>query len=517
MVSIRQFLQFPFLIFSAFVVPLYFLFIWKRQRFHEVPQASGAWPILGHLHLLSGSELPHKLLGAMADKYGPIFTFRIGVHRAVVVSSWEVAKECYTTNDRAFASRPLTTTAKIMSYNYAMFSFSPYGPYWREIRKIAMSQLLSNLRLELLKDVRDTEINTSIKELYEGCVRQNKANGVVLLELREWFGDLTLNIILRMVAGERFVSADSESRRSQKASRDFMSLLGMFMLEDAVPYIGWLGFNGSKELRNTAKDLDLILQRWLDEHKQKRLLSGEGKGEGDFMDVMISILEDSKIIDFHNDTIIKATCSSIITGGNDTVMLTLTWILSLLLNNKEALKKAQDELDAKVGKDRQVNESDIKNLVYLEAIIKETLRLYPAGPLSGPRIATEDCTLSGYHVRAGTQLVVNLWKIQRDPSVWSNPSEFKPERFLTDHVGMDVKGQHYELMPFGSGRRACPGISFALQVIPLVMARLLHGFEINSHMDMPVDMTETPGLSNIKATPLEVVIKPRLQPQIYEL
>lgn len=192
-------------------------------------------------------------------------------------------------------------------------------------------------------------------------------------------------------------------------------------------------------------------------------------------------------------------------------------MLSLLLNNKEVLKKAQDELDRNVGRDRQVKESDIKCLVYLQAIVKETLRLYPAGPLSGPRAAFKDCSLAGYHVPAGTRLIVNIWKIQRDPLVWSDPSEFNPERFLTSHVDMDVKGQNYEFMPFGGGRRSCPGISFALQVVPLIMAHLLHGFDLTRHIDMPVDMTETAGVTNAKATPLEVVIKPRLRPEIYGL
>ena len=205
-----------------------------------------------------------------------------------------------------------------------------------------------------------------------------------------------------------------------------------------------------------------------------------------------------------------------IAGGNDTTMVTLTWTLSLLLNNRHALKKAQEELDIKVGKGRLVNEADINNLFYLQAIIKEALRIYPPGPLSGPREFHEDCTIGGYHVTKGTRLVVNLWKIQTDPSVWSDPLEFKPERFLTTHKDVDVRGQNFELIPFGSGRRACPGISFGLQMLHLTLASLIHAFEISTPSNAPVDMSATFGLTNIKSTPLDVVVKPRLPSNLFE-
>ena len=168
--------------------------------------------------------------------------------------------------------------------------------------------------------------------------------------------------------------------------------------------------------------------------------------------------------------------------------MTLTWALSLLLNNPEVLKKAQLELDNHVGRERQVNESDVKNLVYLQAIVKETLRLYPAGPLSVPHESREDCTIGDYHVRSGTRLLINLSKMHRDPNVWVDPCLFQPERFLTTHKHVDVRGQSFELTPFGSGRRICPGISLALQVTQLTLAHLLYAFDITPPSDEPGDM-----------------------------
>lgn len=208
---------------------------------------------------------------------------------------------------------------------------------------------------------------------------------------------------------------------------------------------------------------------------------------------------------------------AVITGASDATATTLTWAVSLLLNNQFALKKAQEELDLHVGAERLVDESDIKNLVYLQAIIRETLRLNPVAPLSGPREAMEDCTLAGYNVPAGSRLIINVWKIQRDPTIWTDPLEFQPERFLTSHVDVDVRGKHFELIPFGSGRRACPGVAFALQGLHLTLARLLQAFDLANSNDEPVDMAAKSGMNTAKATPLEVLVSPRLPARLYSI
>lgn len=209
---------------------------------------------------------------------------------------------------------------------------------------------------------------------------------------------------------------------------------------------------------------------------------------------------------------------NLILAGSDTTMVSLTWALSLLLNNPQKLKKAQDELDAVVGKERHVDESDIPHLIYLQAILKETLRLYPPSPVIGLRAAMEDCTLSsGYFIPTGTRLMVNAWKIHRDQRVWPNPHEFEPERFLTTNKDIDMKGKNFELIPFGSGRRACPGASLALQVVHLALASFLHSFEVTKPSPEDVDMTESAGLTNLRANPLEVFLNPRLDSNIYDL
>ncbi|XP_031281526.1 xanthotoxin 5-hydroxylase CYP82C4-like [Pistacia vera] len=491
------------------------------SKIRNAPEPAGAWPIIGHLHLLGGGDqLLYRSLGAMADKYGPAFSVRLGNRYAFVVSSWEVFKECFTTNDKALASRPTTTAAKLMGYDCAVFGFAPYSPFWREMRKIATLELLSNRRLEMLKDVRISEVDMSIRHLYSLWAKNNSLP--VLVDLKRWLEDMTLNMVVRMVAGKRYfgTSADSdEARHCRKSISRFFHLIGIFTVSDALPHFGWLDFRGHKKaMKKTAKDLDAILEGWLEEHRQRRVSGGiKTEGEEDFIDVMLSLQEEGKLSNFQYDENIgvKSTCLALILGGSDTTSGTLAWAISLLLNNRQMLKKAQEELDQKVGMERLVNESDIENLVYLQAVIRETLRLYPAGPLLGPRESMEDCTLDGYHVPAGTRLVVNVWKIHRDPKVWPNPSAFQPERFLTTHADVDVRGQS-GLVPFGYGRRSCPGVTFALQILHLTLARLLHAFKLVTPLDQLVDMTESPGLTIPKATPLEVLLTPRLPAKLYD-
>lgn len=206
---------------------------------------------------------------------------------------------------------------------------------------------------------------------------------------------------------------------------------------------------------------------------------------------------------------------NLVLAGSDTTTVTLTWAISLLLNNPHELQKVQKELQEQVGNNRPVDESDIKNLVYLQAVIKETLRLYPPSPIIY-RSTIEDCTLStGYTVPAGTRLMVNAWKIQRDGHVWPDPDDFKPERFLTTHKDIDIRGLNFELIPFGAGRRSCPGISLGLQIVQFILASLLHSFEVEKPSSDDVDMTESTGLTNLKATPLQVVVTPCLDPKLY--
>ncbi|KAL0449745.1 UNVERIFIED_CONTAM: Protopine 6-monooxygenase [Sesamum latifolium] len=450
------------------------------------PQAAGGWPVIGHLRLLSGPELPHIILSDMADKYGPIFRIRLGVHSALIVSSWEIAKECFTTNDMIFCDRPRTAAVQHMSYDFAMFGLGKYGPYWRELRKISVQKLLSNRKIEALGHLYVSEIRALMRSLYNSCVDGTAPSP---LEMRKQFRDLSLKVMVRVVAGNIVVGSQEKK------------------------WLDWFG-GMSKGFEKTGRMMDSLLQEWVEEHKKRSTISERDES---FMAEMMRVADGiaEEFPDYDADTITKATCQTMMLGGSDTTTVTLTWALCLLLNNQHTLKRAQEELDKHIGRGRLVKESDLEKLVYIKAIIKETLRVQPTAPLLPPRESVEDCTVAGYHIPAGTRLIVNTWKLHRDPRVWDDPLEFRPERFLVKHKEVDVQGKHYELLPFGGGRRICPGISFALRVAELALASFLHGFEIEKFLDEAIDMTGSLGSTNMKATPLEVFLKPRLPPNLY--
>ncbi|CAB4267341.1 unnamed protein product [Prunus armeniaca] len=522
----------------ALVVVTFAFSLFIRSRFckpravrKSPPLAGGAWPIMGHLRLFKSPAEPlHMALGKLADKYGPIFTIKYGVERAVVVSSSEMAKECLKTHDKVFSSRVQSVVSEILGYNYAFFAFSTYGRYFHEIKKKVMHELFSNHRIEMLKHVRESEVSTSIREIYEQWTKNKKSGGSneVVVEMKEWFGDISENVIFRMILGQRCTEAKNYAKNplpgelmGRKIFHDVLHMLGTVVLSDAVPFLRWLDLGGhQKAMRKKLKEVDQLLQVWLDEHKQKRKISGGVKGddERDFMDTMISFLDDDLKVtkEYDADTINKATALTILLAGVDVTTGTLSWALSLLLNNPETLKRAQEELDQIIGRERQVKESDIDNLVYLQAVLKETMRLYPPGPVPLAHVSTEDCILGGYHIPAKTRVFINIGKIQLDPKTWPEPNEFRPERFLTTHKNIDVRGQDFELIPFSSGRRMCAGLSLAMKMMPLALASLLHGFEIATPSDEPVDMSENMELTNHKSSLLEVVVTPRLPAQLYE-
>ncbi|XP_043704017.1 cytochrome P450 CYP82D47-like [Telopea speciosissima] len=527
----------------------YFLCRNKTGKGREAPTPSGALPVIGHLHLLGGKTSVPRTLGAMADKYGPAIMLRLGVHRSLVVSSAEMIKDCFTTNDRVLATRPHFAAGKHLFFHYAMFAISPYGSYWREIRKMSTVELLSNTRLHKLRHVRISEVDRSIKELYLVWANHNNSTtdrrrDPIKVEMKQWFQHLTFNVITKLMTGKRFYGnnnniggggagnhevKEEEAQRFRKAMSQMAYLGGVFVVSDAIPYCEWLDLGGHiRAMKSAAKELDSIVGNWIDEHRtgcgprHSRMIHEEEEEEDqdqvDFIDVMLSVIPEDKLMyGYDRDTVIKSTVLNLVGGGYETTYLTLTWALSLLLNNPQVLKRAQEELDVHVGRDRHVEESDIKNLVYLHSIVKETLRLYPPFPLSIPHEAMEDCQVGGYAVPKGTRVLVNMWKLHRDPQVWgSDPHEFKPERFLTTHSLVDFLGQNFEFIPFGSGIRSCPGISFAKQVLYLILARLLQGFNFETPSQQPVDLTEGLGLTMPKATPLHIFLTPRLPSKLYE-
>ncbi|CAN1850740.1 Cytochrome P450 CYP82J17 [Linum perenne] len=476
------------------------------------PEPAGGLPILGHLiQLSSAKKTLAQSFVEWSDRYGPIFTFRLGTQRAVVVNDPETVKECFTTHDRVLASRPVTSQGEYLHCQNAAMGSTPYGSYWRDIRKLAVTQLLSVGRLKSLRHVQFNstqvaEIDILMKELHQ--ISQT-GETIAISELLDQLG---FNLITTLIAGKRYFNYGvvdgedhEEGERIGDLMREFMRRCATFVMSDFVPFVRWIDwfFGPLRSMRRTGKQLDDVMQSWIEEHRVKKQRidrEEEEEGSSDFIDVMLATIGDDFSQQYPAEMIIKAT---------DTTSITMTWILSNLLNNPHTMALAQQELDEKVGRARPVQYSDIENLIYLQAVVKETLRICPSAPTAVPHMAMEDCTVHGYHVPKGTMVFANLLKLHHDPNVWSDPDVFKPERFL------DENGKNFEMIPFGFGRRSCPGMAFATQVVNLTVARLLQGFDITS-CHIPVDMSQGLGLTMPKATPLEVRLTPRLPAHLYQ-
>ncbi|KAF3774996.1 Cytochrome P450 77A2 [Nymphaea thermarum] len=451
----------------AALLALFFICkIWqkkKREARCRLPEPNGSWPIVGHLGLLTGTTPLYRTFAALSEKHGPLFSLQLGQRRAIVVSSMDLAKECFTVNDRAFVGRP---------------------------------------PLEAHMDLNIDEVGFLVRCLYGSCSNHEP------VEMKQHLTCMALKIVLRMVAGKRYFDLDGEGKEFSEALDEFGNLVGTFTVSDAIPWLRWLDVGGHfKAMKRVHLKMD--------ESTAGR--SPVAPAGIDLIDVLIKELDDGHLSENHQtDAIIKATAMVLVVAGTEATAITLEWALSLLLNNPHILKKAQDELDCQVGKDRQVEESDINNLPYLQAIVKESLRLYPATPLLLPHESMEPVQLGGFEVPVGSTLFVNAWKIHRDPTLWTDPEEFKPERFLSSGNEMtSFGGQDFAFLPFGSGRRFCIGWRMAMQVLHLTLARLLQGFEWSTPIDEPVDMTEGHGLALPKATPLTVLLRPRLPPHLY--
>nr|QTI96763.1 deoxyshikonin hydroxylase [Lithospermum officinale] len=520
----------PVIIIRVLLLCIPILFLFNRRNSPSTktpPQVGVALPIIGHLHhqALRGDQPLHLKFTSLAEKFGLIYNIRLGSIRAVVVSSTELAKELFTTHDNFILTRPNSLASQHLAYSYANMGVTPPDTYWKWLRKFTAVEFFSHRALEMAKNVPAEEINTSIKYLYNLC--SNEKGNSRIADMQQWLLDIALDLMMRTVIGKQTSEGsnnvdEEERRRWKKMMEDTMRLMFMPVLSDSIPLLKWFDIGGvEKEMIKVSKEMDEIVDVWLKEHMQKKANKTNGDQsdtQRDFMDAMLAAVEegDAEFGRHSPYTIVKATVMAMVGAGSDTTAVVIIWALSLLLNDRSKLRKAQQELDTVVGKERRVDISDINKLEYLQAIVKETFRIHPPGALLIPREFSEDCIVGGYHVPKGTMLFINLYKLQRDPKTYPDPSEFKPERFLEPkYKDIDPRGRHYELFPFGAGRRSCPGLNLGIQNVHLILANLLHAFDVSTVDDQLVDMTASVGVITRKAAPLEILITPRLSPDLY--
>ncbi|PWA99041.1 cytochrome P450 93A3 [Artemisia annua] len=493
--------------FLFFICIISTIFIWKRfsksssAKSRHPPTPFGL-PIIGHLHLVN--PVPHKVFHKLSLRHGPIFRVFMGSVPCVVACSPEIAKEFLKTNEESFSNRPLSSTQHYITYGSNDFVFAPYGPYWKFMKKIVTSQLLNGKTLDLLSSVRHDEINRFIISLSENAKINNS------VDLSGEFIKLTNNVISRMVMSKRCTDEDGEVGQM---IADITEISGSFNLSDYVWLLKTLDVQGlGRRVKDTRLRYDLVIERILEEHDEARKNKKTGQVVKDLLDILLDIEQDeSSEIKLTRENI-KAFVLNLIVAGTDTTATSLEWAMAELINHPNIMKKAAQEIHQVVGKKRLIQESDIPNLPYLQAIVKETLRLHPSFPVI-PRESPQDCIVAGYHIPAKTNIFINVWAINIDPNHWDNPHEFRPERF--EENMLEARGQHFHLLTFGSGRRMCPGISLAQHILHTTLGAMIQCFEWKAGKDgnlSSVDMEERSGLSIPRANPLVCVPVARLDP-----
>ncbi|KAL7089919.1 hypothetical protein ACP275_12G007200 [Erythranthe tilingii] len=473
----------------------------KKNQNKNIPPGPIGIPILGHLHLLGKN--PHQNLHRLARKYGPIMGLRLGFVPAVVVSSPAAAELVLKTHDLVFASRPKSAAAEYMSYEQKNIVFGPYGPYWRDMRKLCTLELLSSLRISQFRAVRAAELRLMVDSLKQAA----ELGEIVDLSARVSGVNGDMNCL--MVFGRKYADKEFDEKGFKAVFMEAMEITAKFNLADYFPYVGVLDLQGmNPRMKELSKIFDGFLEKIIDEHLQEK---PEKKEIKDFVDTMMAIMESGDAGFEFDRRHVKAVLLDLLIAGMDTSATAVEWAISELIRHPRVMKKLQKELESTVGIDRTVEESHLDKLEYLDLVVKETLRLHPVAPLLIPHESMEDCTIDGYHIPKKSRAIVNVWAIGRDPSVWAHPETFSPERFSGSDI--DLRGRDFQLLPFGSGRRSCPALQLGVVLVKLVLAQLVHCFDWelpNGMLPSDLDMSEHFGLVTSRAEHIMAIPKYRL-------
>nr|CAB3475669.1 unnamed protein product [Digitaria exilis] len=518
------------LLFTAAAVPLVLLLSSatnRRASGRRLPPSPPGLPLLGHLHLLG--SLPHRALRSLAASHGPVMLLRLGRVPTVVASSPAAAEEALKTRDLAFSGRPRLLMAQRLLYDCDMV-FAPYGHYWRRARRVCVLHLLGPRRTASFRRVREQEVAALVARVHAGGV-VNLSDALICYAKavisRAAFGD-----------GDYGLDGDDGGEKLRRVFAEFEELIAAAPMREISPWLGWVDTITGLEAktRRTFEALDGFLERVIADHRSRRprpggrrqvvAVDGEVDDHRDFVDVLLDVNEmddEDTRLELHTDNI-KAIIMDIFAAGTDTSYTVLEWAMAELINHPDKMRKLQAEIRGAIAAAGHVTEDDLGEMPYLKAVISETLRLHTPAPLLIPRETTEDTELLGYRIPARTRVVINAWAIARDPASWGERAEeFLPERFAGE-AAMDYGkvGQDFRFVPFGGGRRGCPGAGFAAPAVELALASMLYHFDWElttadggvkrSAGTTPpsLDMREAYGLSVRLKAPLLVLATPWL-------
>ncbi|XP_071717742.1 cytochrome P450 76T24-like [Rutidosis leptorrhynchoides] len=490
------------LLFSLLLTFIYVATI-SGRRISRLPPGPYPYPIIGNL--LSIGVKPHISLATLSKRYGPLMSLKLGTKTTIVVSSPDIAKQFFHTHDLAFSSRSVPDTGQVVGHDKYSMVWLPVGDQWRKLRKITREHILSVQRLDASEDLRQKKVQELLDHVNHCCINKKAVNiGAVVFTT-------ALNILSNYIFSIDLAQYDSvSSQEFKEAVSGLLEIGGKPNLADFFPILKPFDPQGLLRKGNVyGKKLMDIFDRLIDQRLQIRSSSSSSddivnlSANKDVLDLLLDLNQESESQFSRND--MRHLFMALFIAGTDTSTGTIEWAMTELIRNKTKMEKTQFEI-MKLKDDKNIQEMDISRLPYLQGVIKETLRLHPPAPFLIPHLATQNVEVQGFIVPKNAEIICNVWAMGQDPNIWSDPKMFIPERFLD--VKIDYKGQDYNLIPFGAGRRICPGLNMGHRMLHIILGSLIHKFNWKLEKNMKVqdiDMDEKFGLTLQRKVPLMAI------------
>lgn len=469
----------------------------NQKNHSKLPPGPSPLPIIGNLLKLGNK--PHHSLANLSNIHGPIMTLKLGQVTTIVISSADIAKEVLQTHDTLLSNRTVPDALSVLNHDQYSLSFMRVSPRWRDLRKICNNQLFSNKTLDSSQALRRRKLQDLLDDIKK-CSEIEEAVDIGRVAFMT-----TINLLSNTFFSADFVHSAEEAGEYKEIVVSILKEVGAPNLSDFFPMLTVFDLQGIRRRSVVSvKKVLSIFRRFVGE--RLKLREGTGSIENDdVLDALLNISLDDGKIEMDKDEI-EHLLLNIFVAGTDTTTYTLEWAMAELMHNPEIMSKVQKELEQVVGKGIPIQETDIAKLPYMQAVMKETFRLHPSVPLLLPRKTETDVEIGDYIIPKDAQVLVNAWVIGRDPNKWDNANVFVPERFLDSEI--DVKGHHFELIPFGSGRRICPGLPLAIRMLPMMLGSLVNCFDWKLENGLNIDdlnKEDEYGITLEKSQPVRIV------------
>ncbi|CAH2079686.1 unnamed protein product [Thlaspi arvense] len=474
---------FILIITCLFLLICYSFFFKKPKDGFKLPPSPPSLPIIGHLHFLL-SSLTHKSLQKLSSKYGPLLHLRIFNVPVIFVSSASVAYEIFRAHDINISFRGNPPIYESLLVGSSGFFTAPYGDYWKFMKKLIVKKFLGLHALDRSRGIRADELRRFYMSLLDKAMKNESVE--IAMEAMK----LTNNTVCKMIMGRNLSEENGEAERVRDLVTESTALtMKIFVANMFHKPLKKLGISlFKKEIMGVSCRFDEVLEKILEEHEEKL----EEDHDMDLLDKLLASYRDKNTEYKFTRNHIKSLFVDLLVAGTDTSRHATQWTLAEIINNPKVLERLREEIDTVVGKTRLIQETDIPKLPYLSSVVKEGLRLHPPGALFA-RTSREGFRIRGFYVPENTPLVVSAYAVMRDPDSWEDPNEFKPERFLdSSRSGEEDEREHaFKYIPFGGGRRGCPGVNLAYIFLGTAIGVMVQCFDWKIKGDK-VNMEEAP-------------------------